>query len=283
MIDDRGVQRDCLAAVFNEAAAGYDSPALRFYPFAADRLIMRLQPRAGDKVLDVAAGTGAATLAAAQAVGASGRVVAVDIAEGMLARLQAKIAKFGIANVDLHVMDAAALEFRRDYFHHVISAFGLFFLPDMVGALQQWVRVTRPGGTIMFTSFARGAFEPMAQMFYERLIEYGAVPSDEGRSYAMDRLVDAETCGGLLQAAGLTEIDVVTEQLGYHLRDVNDWWEIVSFSGLNSRFGSLLACLPEAEQEAFKAEHLAEVARLQIDQGIWLNVETLYARGRKPA
>jgi ubiquinone/menaquinone biosynthesis C-methylase UbiE len=270
-------------AVFNQIAAGYDSPALRFFPFAADRLIQRLQPRASDKVLDVAAGTGAATLAAAQAVGASGRVMAVDIAEGMLERLQGKLDKFGIANVDLHLMDAAALEFRRDYFHHVISAFGLFFLPDMVAALQQWVRVTRPGGTVMFTSFARGAFEPMAQSLYERLIEYGAVPPGEPRSFAFDRLADAEVGRRLMQAAGLTEIDVASEQLGYHLRDANDWWEIVSFSGLDCSVGSLLARLPESARESFKAAHLAEVTRLRNDKGIWLNVETLFVCGRKPA
>ncbi len=283
MTDDASAPRDRLAAVFNEMAAGYDSPALRFFPFAADRLILRLQPNAGDKILDAAAGTGAATLAAAQAVGGSGRVIAIDIAEGMLAQLQAKIAKFGIANVDLHVMDAAALEFRRDYFQHVISAFGLFFLPDMGAALQQWLRALRPGGTIMFTSFARGAFEPLAQMFYERLVEYGVVAPGQGRPFAFDRLADAQICRTLLLEAGLTEIDVASEQLGYHLRDANDWWEIVSYSGLDNRFGSLLARLPEPAQEAFKAAHLAEVARLQTDQGIWLNVETLFARGRKPA
>lgn len=278
MTDDTGM-RDRLAAVFNEAAAGYDSPALRFFPFAADRLILRLQPHAGDKILDVAAGTGAATLAAAQAVGPNGRVIAVDIAEGMLAQLQAKVDKFGVTNVDLHVMDAGSLEFRRDYFHHVVSAFGLFFLPDMAAALRQWMRVLRPGGTLMFTSFARGAFEPQAQMFFERLVEYGAVAPDQGRAYAMDRLAAAETCRHLLQEAGLTEIEVVSEQLGYHLRDANDWWEIVSFSG----FRSLLSRLPEARQEAFRAAHLADIARLQTDRGIWLNVETLFARGRKPA
>ncbi len=279
MTENASAQRDRLAAIFNEVAAGYDSPALRFFPFAADRLITRLQPRAGEKILDVAAGTGAATLAAAQAVGASGRVMGIDIADGMLTQLQQKVDKFGIANVDLHIMDGAVLEFRRDYFHHVISAFGLFFLPDMPGALQQWVRVACPGGTVMFTCFGRGAFEPMAQMFYERLIEYGALPPGEVRSFAFDRLTDAQVCRGLLQDAGLTEIDVVSEQLGYHLRDANDWWEIVMYSG----FRSLLARLPEAAQEAFEAAHLAEVARLRTDQGIWLNVETLFARGRKPA
>ena len=118
-----------MTAVFNRVARGYDDPALRFFPFGADRLIVRLDPDREAKILDVATGTGAVALAAAQAVGAEGRVMAIDLAEGMLDRLQEKIVKFGIRNIDRHVMDAATLEFRRDYFDFVVCSFGIFFCP----------------------------------------------------------------------------------------------------------------------------------------------------------
>ena len=42
-----------VAAVFDLVAPGYDSPALRFFPFVADRLIARVNPRRGEKILDV--------------------------------------------------------------------------------------------------------------------------------------------------------------------------------------------------------------------------------------
>src|SRR3972149_4793982 len=139
---------EAVASIFNRVAAGYDDAALRFFPFCADRLITRLNPAPGTKILDIATGTGVVALAAAQAVGDRGRVMAIDLAEGMLDRLQEKIGKFGIPNIDLHVMDAAALEFRSEYFDHVVCSFGIFFLPDMSVGLREWTRGTKPGGRI---------------------------------------------------------------------------------------------------------------------------------------
>ena len=59
-------QTQHIAAVFNRVALGYDRPALRFFPYSADKMIARLNPKPGEKLLDVATGTGAVALAAAQ-------------------------------------------------------------------------------------------------------------------------------------------------------------------------------------------------------------------------
>ncbi|UCH53467.1 MAG: class I SAM-dependent methyltransferase [Pseudomonadota bacterium] len=261
-----------VAAVFDLVAPGYDQEALRFFPFIADRLIAQLRPAAGDKLLDVACGTGAVAIAAAQAVGPGGRVTAIDLSEGMLARLQAKLTKFGVANVDLHVMDGGALEFRRDYFNHVVSSFGLFFLSDMSSALAQWRRVTRPGGTVMFTSFAPLAFTPMIDLLRARLVDAGVdMPPQE--------LADSNECQALMTAAGLMDVNVKTEQMGYHLRNELEWWEIVWHSALRGPCERLAP----AQLEEVRVAHLEEVACLRTDKGLWLNVETHFVRGRKPA
>jgi ubiquinone/menaquinone biosynthesis C-methylase UbiE len=261
-----------VAAVFDRVADGYDREALRFFPFVADRLIARLRPAPGDKLLDVATGTGAVALAAAQAVDSAGRVTAIDLSEGMLARLEAKLAKFGIRNADLHVMDASALEFRRDYFHHVVCSFGLFFLPDMPAAVRQWARVTRPGGTVMFTTFGPNAFSPMMALLRARL-------AGAGVELPAQRLAGADECRALLHDAGLVDVEVFTEQHGYHLRSELEWWEVVWNSALRG------ACerLSPAALEALRSAHLAEVAALKMPSGVWLDVETRFALGRKSA
>jgi ubiquinone/menaquinone biosynthesis C-methylase UbiE len=261
-----------VAAVFDRVADGYDREALRFFPFVADRLIARLRPAPGDKLLDVATGTGAVALAAAQAVGAAGRVTAIDLSEGMLSRLEAKLSKFGIANVDLHVMDAAALEFRRDYFHHVVCSFGLFFLPDMQAAARQWVRVTRLGGTVMFTTFGPGAFSPMMGLLRAGL-------ADAGVELPAQRLAEAAECQALLRDAGLVDVEVHTEQHGYHLRSELEWWEVV----WNSALRGPCEQLSPVALEALRSAHLAEVARLKTTNGLWLDIETHFALGRKSA
>lgn len=131
------VQKQTVAAVFNRVCQDYDHPALRFFPFTADRMVAHLQPRRGWKVLDVATGTGAL----AQAVGEGGRVMAIDLAQGMLARAEQHVRKMALSNVDLLQMAAEEPEFRSQYFHAVTCSFGLFFLPDMARALAQWSRV----------------------------------------------------------------------------------------------------------------------------------------------
>jgi len=268
-----------VAAAFNRVAAGYDNSALRFFPFCADRLIVRLNPARGSKILDVATGTGVVAMAAMQAVGHEGRVMAIDLAEGMLDRLQEKIDKFGIPNIDLHVMDAAALEFRSEYFDHVVCSFGIFFLPDMSVGLREWTRVTKPGGRILFTVFGKQAFQPMMELFIRRIENYGVNAPDKDAPFAAMRLADPERCRDLLSGAGLKDIEVHTEQLGYHLKDEAQWWEVVWNSGMRE----WVEKIPSARQELFRAEHLADVRPLMGEQGLWLNVETLFAAGTKPS
>ena len=268
-----------VAAAFNRVAAGYDNPAARFFPFCADRLISQLKPARGSRILDVATGTGVVAMAAMQAVGCEGRVMAIDLAEGMLDRLQEKIDKFGIPNIDLHVMDAAALEFRREYFDHVVCSYGIFFLPDMSVGLREWARVTKPGGRILFTVFGKQAFQPMMELFIRRIKNFGVDAPDKDAPFAAMRLADPERCRDLLSGAGLKDIEVHPEQLGYHLKDEAEWWEVIWNSGMRE----WVERIPPERQELFRAEHLADVRPLMGEQGLWLNVETLFAVGTKPS
>jgi len=83
-----------VTSVFNDASQDYDNAALRFFPFTADRMVDYLQPHPGWKILDVATGTGALAIALAQAVGNEGRVMGIDLSEGMLARAESNIKKW---------------------------------------------------------------------------------------------------------------------------------------------------------------------------------------------
>jgi hypothetical protein len=71
---------------------------------------------------------------------------------------------------------------------------------------------------------------------------------------------------------------VLTEQLGYHLKDEAQWWEVIWNSGMRE----WIERIPLDRRELFRAEHLADVRPLIDEQGLWLNVETLFAAGTKP-
>ena len=266
------------AGLFDRIAAGYDGAALRYSPFCADRMVIRLNPVPGSKILDVATGTGAVALAAAQAIGEGGRVIAIDMAGSMLDRLQEKIHKFGIRNIDLHVMDGAALEFRRDYFDYVVCSYGISFLSDMFTGIKEWARVTKPGGRIMFSVFGSQAFQPMMKLLVERLRNYEvALLDNDAPGFAM-RLAGPERCRDLLQNAGLEDVTVTTEQCGYHLMDEVQWWDIV----WNSAMREWIEKIPRQRIESFMKEHLDDVRSLGKNDGLWLDVQTHLASGKKP-
>jgi protein-L-isoaspartate(D-aspartate) O-methyltransferase len=256
-------------------AEGADREALRFSAFCADRLVTRLHLAAGDKILDVSTGTGVLALAASQAVGPAGRVTAIDTAESLLARLDAKISKFGIANIDVHAMNAAHLDFRRDYFQHTACSLGLFWLSDPGAALREWLRVTRPGGSVNLAVFASQAFQPQLGLLQRRIAQFS------GGQDALAHWAQAsrrESLLALMQGAGLVDVAVHEEQLGYHLRDAQDWWEVIWHSALRL----LVEQVPTAQRDRFRTEHLAEVAALATADGLWLDVAALLARGHKP-
>ncbi len=261
--------------VRNAMAEGADREALRFSVFCADRLVAHLHPASGDKILDVSTGTGALALAASQAVGPAGRVIAIDTAESLLARLESKISKFGIANIDVHTMDAAHLDFRRDYFQHTACSLGLFWLSDPRAALREWVRVTRPGGSVSLAVFAPQAFQPQLGLLLQRIAQ---VSGSLDAPISWEQASRREILLGFLRDAGLVDVAVQEEQLGYHLRDAQEWWEVVWHSALRL----LVEQVPDVQHDLLRAEHLAEVATLATADGLWLDVPVLFAQGHKP-
>ena len=97
----------------------------------------------GQAVLDVACGTGAATLAAAVIVGPSGRVVGLDANPEMLA-----VARRKSNDIDWWEGRAEHLPFDDARFDAVVSQFGIMFFDDRPRALREMMRVLKPGGRL---------------------------------------------------------------------------------------------------------------------------------------
>ena len=100
-------------------------------------------------MLDVGCGAGGALLPAAHRVGPTGRAVGIDIAPGH-GRAHARGGRGGgLEQVEVEVMDGAALEaFEDGQFDAVLSAFSLSAMPDVERALAEWRRVLAPTGTL---------------------------------------------------------------------------------------------------------------------------------------
>jgi SAM-dependent methyltransferase len=114
-------------------------------PLAAE-LVDVAELRPGERVLDVACGTGIVTRLAAERVGADGAVAGVDINPGMLG--VARSAARPELGIDWHEASAEALPFQDGTFDVVLCQMGLQFFPDKLAALRQARRVLVPGGRL---------------------------------------------------------------------------------------------------------------------------------------
>jgi len=268
--------KQLIEQTFNSIAESYDCPEMRYFRYAADYMINLSKIPPGSRVCDVAAGTGMVTIAAAKQVRSSdglGRVQAIDFSEAMLKKAERNIQKYALENVDMHVMDAEKLEFRSDYFDLICCGFGIFFLPAPEKAIEKWQRILKPGGQIIFSTFADSAFMPMARWFKEDVESLGVEYPDKG----WQPFSKEEDCLALLDAERFKKQTITRKQHGIHLKDEHEWWRIISSSG----YRAILDMLKPEQQAKLQDIHSKRVAELKNDQGVWVDVDVIYTQGWK--
>lgn len=124
---------------------------LIFAPYAAD-LATRLAPMRAQRVLEIAAGTGAATRALDATLPGDVAIVATDLNAAMIERARA----IGtVRDVDWRKADAMDLPFPDATFDAVVCQFGAMFFPDKARAFAEARRVLRPGGALLFNVWDR--------------------------------------------------------------------------------------------------------------------------------
>jgi SAM-dependent methyltransferase len=116
----------------------------------------------GSRVLDVAAGAGEQSIGAARRAGASGHVLATDIAPALLERAAADAKAAGLSNLETLELDGEALDtLPAGSFDAAISRVGLIYFPDQQRALAGMRRALRPGGrvsAVVYSTPERNAF-----------------------------------------------------------------------------------------------------------------------------
>ena len=118
------------------------------YGPATEMMLDLADLRTGNRVLDVAAGTGDQTILAARRVGPNGYVLAIDTSSAMLTNAAEAIRKAGLTNVETRIMDAENLDLDADSFDAVICRLGLQTFPNPPKAVRGMRRVVRPGGKV---------------------------------------------------------------------------------------------------------------------------------------
>jgi ubiquinone/menaquinone biosynthesis C-methylase UbiE len=126
----------------------------RTLQIVGENLCEAVNLRAGERVLDVAAGNGNATLAAARHFA---EVTSTDYVPALLERGRARAEAEGL-QITFREADAEALPFADSTFDVVLSTFGVMFTPDQARAAREMLRVCRPGGRIGLANWTPGSF-----------------------------------------------------------------------------------------------------------------------------
>ncbi len=129
--------------------------------------------QAGQSVLDVACGTGRATLDLAKAVGDGGKVNALDLSEDMLAQARTKLDRFGLSpRVVFKQGNAQALPYPDSTFDVLYNGYMFDLIPigGFMPILQEFARVLKPGGKIVLVNMSK---PDSRKTFYEAIYERG--------------------------------------------------------------------------------------------------------------
>jgi ubiquinone/menaquinone biosynthesis C-methylase UbiE len=236
------------ATTYNAAADFYDDPANSFWARFGRETIARLKLPQGARVLDVCSGSGASAIPAAQAVGPGGSVLAVDLAQNLLALARGKAGALGLKNIEFRNGDLLDPAIPASHFDAVVCVFGIFFVPDMQAAVRALWRTVRPGGRLVITTWGPNFFEPGSAAFWNSI---RAERPDLHKSFnPWDRISDPQSVRALLQSGGAERIEAVAVAGTHPIPSPEAWWAAVLGSGYRGTLDQLDAAAKERVREA---------------------------------
>jgi ubiquinone/menaquinone biosynthesis C-methylase UbiE len=187
------------------------------------------------RALDVACGRGAALFPAANAVGATGSVIGVDLSKGMVAATNTEIAARGLQNVSVQVMDAERLTFPDATFDALTCGFAIFFMSER-GALAEFRRVLRPGGVLALSTWApiNPSSEEAARWRWhsDLLKRYQPAPPNAPASPSAPVAPSAsavetqEALAARVAQIGFERVLVHTESATFAFASPEEWWQV---------------------------------------------------------
>ena len=140
------LQRHVQRYGWDKASIYYESSWLQQLKPAHDALLALAKIEAGDKIIDVACGTGLITFRALEATGTNGFVLGTDLSDKMVDISNTTAVENNFLNVTFDRMDAEELKLADDEFNVALCALGLMYVPSPVNALKEMHRVLKPGG-----------------------------------------------------------------------------------------------------------------------------------------
>jgi len=259
--------------VYGAAADHYSLSALGFWDRFGAATVSRLSLPAGARVLDLCCGAGASATPAAHAVGSTGHVLGIDVAEPLLQIARERAVREGLANVEFRHDDAAHSGLSSGQFDAVVCVFGVFFARDMPAFAAEMWRLVRPGGVLAVTTWGPGFLDPATAHFWDAV---AAIEPSLVRAFSpWDQITTPEAVKDLLSTAGVTDAEAQAVAGGHQLDDPDSFWDVVLGSGYRATTDALSA----GQRERVREATLAKLRALKITT---LTTNVVFATARRP-
>jgi SAM-dependent methyltransferase len=183
----------------------------------------------------------------------------------------------GLRNVRIRELDLEQIDEPDRSYDVVVCREGLMLVPDPARAAREIARVLRPGGRVAVAVWGAPARNPWLAVVFEAVGAQLGVPMPPPGLPGPFSLDDPVRLGGLLTAAGLTEVEVSGLATPYHAASVEEWWtRTVALAG---PLAQRLAALPEPAARALAARAADGIRPYETAAGLDIPGLALIAAG----
>jgi len=259
---------------WDRAADFYDRAWSRQLAPAQALLLEMVDIREGERVLEVACGSGLVTLEVARATGPSGQVVATDLSQGMLDRAGKAAAAARLAHTSFRRLNAESLELDDGGFDASICALGLMYVPDPDAAIREMGRVLRPGGRAVAAVWGERRRCGWADIFS-----------------IVDARVDTDVCPLFFQLGTGDNLSTAMTKAGFQEVKVQRIETTLEYAGPDEALEAAFAGGPVAmaysrfdapTRDQVHQEYLDSIAPFREDEGYRVPGQFVVARGEWP-
>jgi ubiquinone/menaquinone biosynthesis C-methylase UbiE len=230
--------------------------------------------KSGERVLDVACGTGVIARLAAETVGRTGTVTAIDVAPDMIDVARTTPAP-AVAAIDWHVGDATSLPFDDGTYDAVVCQMGLMFMSDRAAAVAEMRRVLAPGGRVVVNT--PGAIQPPFVVLEQAIVEH--ISADLGGFVrAVFSMHDPDAVATLLRDAGLHEVTASVTSVPLRLPAPAEFlWQYINLTPM----GPFVAQASDAARSAMEQQAVEAWKPYVVDGTIEAEQPMVVASGRR--